>query len=82
MKVKELLNVLGSGENLVIGTVKGRGWLYQNKTIHLDTDLPEWVKERKVFNMYSIEGREGSQYACEIKSGIAVIIEGTEGGII
>lgn len=82
MTLKDLLDVLGSDEFLRIGTEHGQGVLFYDRTIHLDKDLPEWVKERPVYNMYSVEERPASSYCQGLESGIVILIDGNENGTI
>lgn len=80
MTLKDLIDVYGSGCYLHVGTESGEGWYWTGRTIHADEALSNWFA-RKVINIYDHEGRKGSISCCELKAGIAVIVEGSENGI-
>lgn len=82
MKLQQLLNVLSGAEFLRIGTEKGKGFIAHDRTIHLDASLPDWVKEREVNCVYSVERREIQEVGSKPTSGIAIIIAGDENGHI
>lgn len=82
MKFKDLLEVTGAGEVLHIGTEHGQGWLMSDTTsLFRKADFTE-IKDRNVINIYCHGGREASSTCVALSSGIAVIIEGDEDGLI
>lgn len=83
MKLYELINVLGSGAWIRIGTEDGGGWVIYNKTNHVEgSHLYNLLKDRTVINVYDAEGRAETPYCNKLESGIAIIIEGAENGTI
>lgn len=84
MKLRDLYEVIGSGEPIRIGAEDGRSWLVDTTTIHLD----EWGRfdefiDRTVVNIYTSDGRYDCQSAAqELGPAICVIVEGPENGTI
>ena len=83
MKLKDLLDVLGSGCEIRIGCELGNGWLFANKNIHFDEF--EWYADfmsREVVSVFDVEKRVGSKYASPLNSGFGIIVVGEENGTI
>lgn len=83
MKLKDLIDVLGSGCEIRIGTELGNGWLFANKTIHFDEF--EWHADfmgREVVSVFDVEKRSGSKYGMPLNSGFGIIVVGEEEGAI
>ena len=82
MTLRKLLEIMGMGTFLHIGTKHGRGWCYSDTVKNLTDYLPDDWKNREVVHMYLHEGRTPTSSCCALKSGIAVIIKGYEYGNI
>ena len=81
MTLEKLLAVFGSGEQLYIATNEGRGWIFTGTPSQAKKGVPHLL-DRAVVQMYSHEGREGSQYCRMLRPGTAVVVEGCECGDI
>lgn len=85
MTLRDLHNVLGSGEPIRIATENGEGWLVDTTVIHLD----EWERladfyERKIVNIYTSDGRQSVHFP-KVKPlcpAICILVEGIENGTI
>ncbi len=81
MALKELLEVLAMSIPYTIGTVCGQGWIVYYDGSH-KVEVPKEFMNRSVTNIYQREYREGVAGCCELKAGLAIIVEGTENGEI
>lgn len=81
MPLKELLKVLAGSVPYTIGTIGGQGWIVYYDGEH-QVKVPEELIDRPVTNIYRREGREEMADCCELKAGLAIIVEGTENGEI
>jgi hypothetical protein len=75
------LKVLAESVPYTIGTVYGQGWIVYYDGEH-QVKVPEELIDRPVTNIYRREGREEMADCCELKAGLAIIVEGTENGEI
>ena len=82
MTLKSLLDVMGCGATLHIGTEHGDYWVFSDTVGNLISDVPDSWQNRLIVQLYPHEGREKGQYCSELLPGIAVILEGCEDGTI
>lgn len=79
MKLKDFLEVLAARMPFTVGTENGSGWVFyydgKNKV-----NIPEYFSERQIESIYPREAREKMPTCCELKAGLAIIIEGYENG--
>lgn len=86
MKLMDLINVLGSGEEIRIATDGGQQWLVADKVIHIDdsikkNDFMKDLSQREVINVYTSEARSGD-YCQALEPAVCIILEGNENGTI
>lgn len=81
MALKELLEVLAMSIPYTIGTVCGQGWIVYYDGSH-KAEVPKKFMDRPVTNIYQRECRESVAGCCELKAGLAIIVEGMENGDI
>lgn len=71
------------GITIHVGTCNGECWLYSDTAQNLRTAVAEDFKNREIVEIYPHDGREKSgKNCCELKAGLAVIIDGNENGNI
>ena len=79
MKLKDFLKVIAVGMPFTVGTESGTGWVFyydgKNKI-----DIPEYFSDRQIELIYPREAREKMYTCCELKAGLAIIVEGFEDG--
>lgn len=83
MKLKSILEIIGHGVYVRIGTQDGQGWILYDTSQKLYRSKDSFVVsllEREVINMYPGDYREALPTCCELKAGLAIIIEGFENG--
>lgn len=80
MKLKSLLNVMGAGEFVRIGTENGRGWIIYGEVRNMITSGDKDFLDRKVENVHSVPKREKEYSCCELEKGIAITVAGDESG--
>lgn len=83
MILENLIDVLGSGEQIRIATKDGQGWLVDTTVIHFDED-PNYkmLCERKVENIYTSKGRDKTYCCCKLVPAVCIVVEGYENGCI
>lgn len=84
MTLKSFLEVLAVRMPFTVGTEDGEGWLVYYDGEH-ETEIPEHLLNRPVTSIYPRDGRErtvvcGRVTCCELKAGLAIVIEGKENG--
>jgi hypothetical protein len=79
--LKDVLEIIGSGEFLRITTKDGGGLLFHGRTINLYYSMPERIKNRQVYEMYSVDKRPGDYKCGMLDAGIMIVIDGEERGI-
>lgn len=69
-----------------VGTIEGQGWIVYYDGEH-KIEVPDSLADRPITNIYPREGRErtvvcGVETCCELKAGLAIVVEGCENGSI
>lgn len=79
MTLNQFLEVLAVGMPYTIGTENGEGWLfYYDGNNHIE--IPDKYLNSTITHIYPREYREKSRWCCELKAGLAIVIEGKENG--
>ncbi len=81
MTLKSFLEVLAVSMPFTVGTIEGQGWIVYYDGEH-KIEIPDNLSDRPVTNIYPREGRERERTCCELKAGLAIIVEGSENGNI
>lgn len=80
MKLRQFLaEIISDGCPFTIGTEQGEGWVYYYDGKNRISISDDYL-DRKIENIYLRDGREKNEYACELKEGLAIIVEGYENG--
>jgi hypothetical protein len=83
MKLKDLIDILGSGERIRVATEHGKCWMVDTTVIHFDEHQEyTWLIDRLVTNIYTSDGREETYCCRKLEPAICIIVEGNENGII
>ena len=86
MTLRKFLEVLAVSMPFTVGTIDGQGWIVYYDGEH-KIEVPDSLADRPITNIYPREGRErtvvrGVETCCELKDGIAIVVEGCENGSI
>ena len=81
MTLKSFLEVLAVSMPFTVGTIEGEGWIVYYDGEH-KIDVPDYLADRPITNIYPREGREREKTCCELKAGLAIVVEGYENGSI
>lgn len=86
MKLKDFLEVLAVSMPFTVATIEGEGWLLYYDGEHT-IDIPGYLADRLILNIYPRSEREkvfthGVLTCCDLKSGLAILVEGCENGSI
>ncbi len=86
MTLKSFLEVLAVSMPFTVGTVEGEGWIVYYDGEH-KIDVPDYLADRPITNIYPREERQrtfvcGVETCCELKAGLAIVVEGYENGSI
>lgn len=81
MTLRKFLEVLAVGMPFTVGTIEGQGWIAYYDGEH-GRSVPDWIADRPITNIYPREGREKERTCCELKAGLAIVVEGCENGSI
>lgn len=81
MTLREFLKVLSNSISYTIGAKDGYGWLVYYDGEHV-IEVPDDLADRPVTLIYQRERREKERTCCELKAGLAIVVEGCENGSI
>ncbi len=86
MTLRKFLEALAASMPFTVGTIKGQGWIVYYDGEH-KIEVPDDLADRPITNIYPREGREktvvrGVETCCELKAGLAIVVEGYENGSI
>lgn len=81
MTLRNFLEVLAVSMPFTVGTIDGQGWVVYHDGEH-KWEVPDWITDRLIINIYSRDYREQKRTCCELKAGLAIIVEGSENGNI
>jgi len=79
MTLKSFLEALAISMPFTVGTVDGQGWIVYHDGEH-EREVPNWIADRPITNIYSRDYREQERTCCELKAGLAIIVGGYENG--
>lgn len=83
MKLKNLIDILGSGERIRVATEHGKCWIVDTTVIHFDeSEHYNNLLDREVVNIYTGNGRKATGYATELEPAICILVVGYENGSI
>ena len=81
MTLRKFLEVLAVSMPFTVGTIDGQGWIVYYDDEH-EIEVPDDLADRPITNIYPREGREKERTCCELKAGLAIVVEGCENGSI